>query len=240
MKLRAVLVVVFLGGCHAPSPSPSIRPEPSPASQPAEIVVHPTPPCAIERWTTIIPGERGRVTVVAALHNADVRAHTLTLPGVCPGGLARFTGLPDGSDPYGTCAMGACAGPIEAHTLTLAPGKTETIARVEIDPAGSACMAPLAPGRYALGFEVVLAGAESCLTRSATFEVAGAVAPPPRRRDPVPEVRREVSPERPSARCPPMPACGIGCPGPLARDENGCTLCACEPDPFGPPSRVGR
>jgi hypothetical protein len=29
-------------------------------------------------------------------------------------------------------------------------------------------------------------------------------------------------------KCPRMPACGIGCPGKMAKDANGCTLCACE------------
>jgi hypothetical protein len=41
-------------------------------------------------------------------------------------------------------------------------------------------------------------------------------------------------PTRRTDRCPRMPACGIACDFGQARDENGCTLCACAPNPFQP------
>lgn len=44
-------------------------------------------------------------------------------------------------------------------------------------------------------------------------------------------------PAEPTHRCPPLPACGIGCDFGQARDENGCTLCACNPNPLEPTTR---
>lgn len=58
---------------------------------------------------------------------------------------------------------------------------------------------------------------------SSPASVTPAPAPPP----------RPAPPSRPARVCPPMPACGIGCPYGMARDENGCALCACNPHPLG-------
>lgn len=155
-----------------------------------------------------------KVEVTALAKNKSSKEITLSLPSRCPQGPVVFQGLGDGYDYYGTCAKGACAGPRDPERFTLPSGRTVELAAIEVDPKGGACTPPLPPGRHRISFTVPHGG-EVCAGTFATLEVREAPKPPP-------EPARKAS-------CPPMPACGIACPGgAFARDANGCPLCGCD------------
>lgn len=145
----------------------------------------------------------------------------ITLRHACPGGPLSFVGLGQGFDYYGTCNMGACIEP-DAQTRLLVPagGQTITVASLSWPEAGDGCRAKLEPGRYDInGFGELVApeGSSLCGLAHTRLEIP---APP--------------KPPTPAHRCPPMPTCGLACEGgAFARDENGCSRCACADEPWG-------
>jgi hypothetical protein len=170
-------------------------------------------PCELEVSTKAV--RRGKVfDVIALVNNKSGKAVTLSLPSRCPQGPVVFHGLGESYDYYRSCAKGACAGPREPERFTLAPGRTVELAAIEIDPKGDGCTGALPEGRHAISFSLPFAG-QVCAGTFASVEGGAASKPTP------------AKPE-PRAPCPPMPACGIACPGgEFARDANGCTTCGC-------------
>jgi hypothetical protein len=218
----ASLVVLFAAASVAAQPA---RPGPRPALRdhlPVGALAPPPRPCQV-RLSLVRKTVGRRVRLVARATNLTRAPLTLTLPDACPGGAIRFFGLPASHDYYEVCNAGACPGPREARALTLAPGQTVALASIVIDPRGTSCNPPLPPGEHAVGFSLP-GGLATCGPAEVTLAVA--VARPAPHVAPAPRPRR---------RCPPLPACGIGCNGPQARDANGCVLCACERDELEAP-----
>ncbi len=203
--MRPWLLLIALAACQtAPVVEPA-RPDPDPAPAVAS-------GCAIRYFV-----ETSALSVVAMAENLSDAEVTVTLPDRCPGQPVVLLGLGDGYDADNTCTMGMCAyDEIPApDTRRIPPHESIALASWTIDPTGSSCNAALVPGSYTVSFD-----ASAFTTSAATCGPDGATI-----------VVDE--PERaPEAKCPPMPACGIGCPRGMAHDENGCTLCACEKDPL--------
>jgi hypothetical protein len=172
------------------------------------------PACEVEVSTRAV--RRGRAYIVTALaKNKSNEPVTLNLPSRCPQGPVVFHGLGEGYDYYGSCAMGACAGPREPERFRLAPGQTVELAAVQIDPGGAGCTVALPEGKHAVTFTVPRAG-QVCVGTFASVE--GPPAPKP----------KAPAKPPPRATCPPMPTCGLACPsGEFARDANGCPTCGC-------------
>lgn len=178
----------------------------------------------MERVTVVKKIDERRYEVSAQLRSRVSRALSLTYRASCPQGAARFTGLVEGYDYYASCAAGACAEPVTTTTQTLEAGATVTLDTVTIHVRGKSCQPRLDKRRYELSFDVELDGATTCAAREPAVLDLAPIAMPAR-----PTTRPSPKPTR---RCPPMPACGIGCPGGMAHDEHGCALCACEDNPL--------
>lgn len=191
--------------------------------------------CEVEVFSSVVEAPDGHWDVIARARNRTPRPLTLTLPKVCTGGPVEFAGIPR-YDYYGRCAQGACPRAPEGRSeVRVEPRGIVELSRGRVDPKGNSCNAPVPPGRYPALVAVDLQGAVVCLGPSDVMDLNPAApttapAPPaaPRKVKPAPEVA--PAPRK----CPPQPACGIACPGgEQKRDENGCTLCACEEE-FGP------
>lgn len=204
--MRWTFAVILLVACEVKPEDTTPRP-PAP-DRPAPVIA--TGGCAVALGVQV---DGGSITATATNHtSAPV---TLELPSRCPGQAAVLRGLPDGYDPDATCTMGACA-ETPPERWEVAAGATVSIAAWQLPTTG--CNEPL-DGRFELSIDpaaatIVDGDAAVCAGPAAAVELA---APAPAR-----------------PKCEPMPACGIGCPGPMAKDANGCTLCACEKDPFAP------
>jgi hypothetical protein len=200
-----------------PGQSPLLVPE-----RPLPGAIWPPPgyepsPCELELPTII--GRRGDgYEVVALAHNRTDKPITLELPDRCPQGPVVFVGLSPEYDYYGTCAAGACAGPRDPVRFNLDPGQRIELAAIMVRPGGGGCTQALPPGRHHIGFSVPYRG-QTCSRGPAAIEV----------RDPKPPPRPPTkTAPAPGVTCPPMPACGIACPGgSFARDAQGCPLCGC-------------
>lgn len=155
----------------------------------------------------------------ALLRNLTKARLEIDTPDQCPRGPANFGGLPEGFDYYMSCTAGACL-PRSAQHFSLAPGQSVQVAAIEIDPKQTSCNAPLAPGHYDLGFNLQ-AKQGVCGGKQGAIDVAA------------PAAASTPKPSKSKPPCPRGPACGIACPsGRYAHDANGCSVCACEPDPF--------
>jgi hypothetical protein len=130
--------------------------------------------CVLEPATRV-EALGARYEVVASVYNPGTRSVSFELPDRCPAGPVDFSGLPAGYDYYGTCTQGACPGGRPAKRFDVGPGESFELARVEIDPAQSACNAALAPGRHVIGFSLPQA-AEACSGNFAAIEL-GVAAP---------------------------------------------------------------
>jgi len=215
---------LILFGCGGASASGRPTPEPPPLTLPETV---PAPGddgperagCQLETATTI--KRRGDFyEVVAWLKNQTNQTLEVDMPDRCPQGAAIFRGLPEGYDYYRSCTKGACMGGRPPIRHSIPAGATIDVEAIEIDPVNANCNRPLEPGRYVVSFAfetpLVL-----CAGPIATLEHSVPAKPAP--------ARKTKSP------CPPMPACGLACPGStLATDANGCTLCACAEEPFAP------
>jgi len=181
--------------------------------------------CAVRYDLHAEPTDDGFLLTATATAIRDV---TIDLLDTCPGGPIAFTGLPSGYDLYGTCVMGRCAGQRD-RTETIAAGGTLMITEVELRTAGGSCNKPLPAGTRRLSFKPppVVGGGEACGPGNVKVKLGGK----PRRDEPdEPEVALDAGAAQP--RCKPMPACGLGCPngGGFAKDEHGCSICACAED----------
>ncbi len=216
------------------APNEPLAPVVPPAAPSGPVLVRARPACELELSTAAVRRANG-YEVVARVHNPSARAVGFEAEDRCPSGPVVFRGLPDGYDYYGTCAMGACAGPRPRLKLVVAPGATLTLASINVDPEGSACNRELPLGRYPVSFALEIDGT-ACEGGGAIVERLGRSEPPP-----VPLPVPSAPPagpnhERPApkrGKCPPMPACGIACPpgSSMAHDAQGCSLCACEDPP---------
>jgi hypothetical protein len=184
-----------------------------PTSPPAQE----SPVCELELST--IGVRRGKVhEITAIVHNVSNRARSFELPDRCPAGPAAFFGLPGGYDYHRTCAMGACA-EHKPRRFSVEPGQRIEIDAVTIDPAGGSCNQPLPSGQYHVGFTITYPGV-TCPGSWATVGETPKPAPAP----PLPK----TAPDRHTS-CPGMPNCDLFCPGgAFARDNKGCTICACD------------
>lgn len=245
MRARALLAFLLAACGGAPAPIVIAPSEPGEADEvvvetverPDEPADHEAAevalPCALRVRTTATAEADGTLTLRAYAASASDDPVELVLPDRCPNGPGTFTGLPAGYDVYGTCNAGACP-PAPPRRLTLDDAWTE-LAQASLDPRGGVCNAPLPAGHYAIGFELDTE-VSVCLLGAAAFEVAPTptVRTRPTRPAPTTPPAPPTAPSPTTRACPPMPACGLACPaGGFARDENGCTLCACD-DTFGP------
>jgi hypothetical protein len=177
------------------------------------------PRCELELSTVSERRAQG-YTVTARVKNLTSKAITFELPDRCPRGPVAFVGgLGPSYDYYGTCTMGACAGPRPPIRFTAPAGATIDLAQVEIASGRAACSEPLPSGRHTVGFSLPVQ-IPTCNRSFATID--GPPAPPEKKPD-LPKTRPD-----PGVVCPPMPTCGIACPGGFqARDARGCLLCSC-------------
>ncbi len=221
------------------APTDATRAVAAPAD--ATLAAAPGSGCVVQLGLIVTP-DGGRYRVVATATNAGAATERIELGDRCPGQAIALLGLPAGHDPDETCNKGACAPgrATRAKEIALPPGETTELAAWTIDPGKTTCNAPLAAGRYDLSFEggVLITSAASCGPGTATFEIAPATTAPKPRPKPRPATPTTATQDAGPYRCPRMPACGIGCPGAMAKDEHGCTLCACEKDDLlGRPAR---
>lgn len=163
-----------------------------------------------------------RYVVHAFAFNTTDHAVTLKLADRCPLGPIEFSGLPGEYDYYDGCTKGACASRGRTIDVPIAAHQEVEITSVEIEPAGRGCNPPLPRRRFDVSFSL-----PKVENACGPGTVAIDLAPPP---PPAPPTKRVA----PKARvdCPPMPLCGIYCPGPMAHDAAGCPLCACARFPY--------
>ncbi|HYI01933.1 hypothetical protein [Hyalangium sp.] len=193
---------------------------------PGAIAPRPQPPgdCEIELITATEQHSDGHWELIARAKSWAATPIDVSLPATCPGGAARFEGLPGSYDYYGACAMGACPpGQPERRSLRIEPHAVVELARARVDPGGGSCNKALAPGRYTVHFTVELRGATTCSARSDFIDIA-----PPAMKAP----SKTPPPAPPQVQCLPMPTCGISCDGPPRRDKNGCPQCSCADERF--------
>lgn len=205
--MRPWFLLAFVAACQT---VPVVQPSPAPPVAAG---------CVLEYGLQV--SQSGEwIVATATVTNHDTAPHPVQMADRCPGQDVRLLGLPAGYDPDETCTMGACVVDDEQgwSQVGVPPGETVKLAAWSISSATSTCNGPLPAGTYELAFDPTAITAEvtACGPAAATVVVEDAPATPP----------------TPTVRCEPMPACGIGCPGPMAKDENGCTLCACEKDPM--------
>ena len=227
----AVPGLVALAGVTAaiawadPKPAPpQRRPQPH---IPGAIALRP-PACdvqLVERVDTLADGTR-RISTAAV--NRTKAAVSFSAPGHCPGGAVQFSGLPAGYDYYRTCNMGECVADPPLSVSVPAGGSVD-VATIELAPKATTCTKPLAPGTYDVVAHLPSSSPRVC-DGTVQIVVAAPPAPPP------PKPRKKTPPKH--AACKPMPACGLGCPGPFAHDADGCAECACER--VDPPTTIRR
>ncbi len=185
--------------------------------RPPGAIALPPPPCDIELRSEVKELRNGTVQVTVLARSRLAEPLEVELPDNCPNGPIQFSGLPHPYDYYRTCNQGACAPGVRTpQRVTLPRGRDVTLSTIVINPKGGTCNEPLPAARYTVSF--VTPWRNACVSSYGSF---GKAPPPP--------PPKKVEPPK---KCPPMPACGIGCPGPMKRDANGCTLCACEESPF--------
>lgn len=169
--------------------------------------------------------ENGRIHLEARMTSNGEEPVKIALRHRCPNGPISFVGLGEDFDYYGTCNMGACAEPESVTHLTVpAGGERVTVVALSWPEGGDGCRRPLPFGRHDLnawGDLLEPEGSNLCGLPHAQLDLPAPPRPAPK------------SPPEPEVRCPPMPTCGLACDGPFAKDEHGCTQCACEPDPWG-------
>jgi len=247
---RRVWVVVGLGwllaACDRVAPPPAVE-QPAPApSEPAPPSVAAT--CELRYELAIDPvGPAGQLGLHASAVNLTSRPLIIEVPDACPDGVVRFTGLPDGTDVYGTCTAGVCQDGLPPKRFELAPGARVVLADAYVPLAGGTCNSPLPSTIAAIGFAPPpeKRGAVVCGPTPLAFtaSVPPAAPPPTSPRPPKPPRTTPPLPPPPppadgSAACPPMPACGLACPGGgLAHDARGCPRCACATGPSTAPPR---
>lgn len=157
------------------------------------------------------------VTIRATLASNSDNSVRVTLRSPCPGGPVSFSGREKGYEYNGTCNAGACREADKPLTVSLPAGRRKVeIASTSFSLSGDACLPEFSPGTHEVyGHAEVLSpkGATICGSAFTTFTV--------------PETEKKRAPPA-RAPCPPQPICGLACPsGRFARDENGCSLCAC-------------
>lgn len=176
------------------------------------------PDCEVVLVMAALPQADGSTRLVARAMSRVDRPLEITVPRTCPGGPARFTGLSDTHDFYGTCNAGACLPTVEGRRpLTIPARGLVDLAEAWVHPAGTDCTAALAPGDHAVTYTIDLRGAVTCGPSANTVHVPAPPGPPP----PAP-------PPTAVPDCPPSPTCGVVCDGPPLRDAQGCSLCGCE------------
>jgi hypothetical protein len=176
------LAILALVGCEPAGSPPAAAPPRAPAAP-----VEPAPPgpaaapvaVAIDCPIAVsieVSGSGPQRTLVVTAENRTSSPQEVVLPDRCPAGPIELAGLPAGYDYYGTCAMGACAGPRPDARIGLGTGERRELGRTTINVEASSCNAALPAGEY--GITAAVPGVHpSCI--SGAHLVVGAPESPP-------------------------------------------------------------
>ncbi|HEX2571737.1 MAG TPA: hypothetical protein VH877_19410 [Polyangia bacterium] len=238
--MRAAIPALLVLAAAVPARAQPIGP--GPEGWPPGAIVRPVPPppeptgpCTVD-LSLKARRDGAALVLTARARNRSSKPVTLYTPDYCGGGgPALFVGLRPGYDAYNACSRGPCLQPRGVTQFTIPPGATQTLTEVTLHPDGDGCNAPLPPGRYAISFELPhqAEGVRVCAVKEPYRLVRK--APPAKIIPPEPSPPPPI-PHRPApSRCPPPIPCGIYCPYGMAKDENGCSDCSCNPNPLVPP-----
>jgi hypothetical protein len=226
---------------RTPGPGPLGPPRPYPEGAIAL-------PCTLraELEPTIVKDE---LRLRFVLSNLASEPATITLRGVCPGGMVDVRGLPAGFDPMHRCQAGACIQPTSTAMYTVPPHKTVTIDGTTLRARGDACNPPLPMGSSFLYaaitpdpprvdtctgamIHIVRDPKTGTLRRAGLLEPPVPATPPPPRSKPQPKQRPRPQP-KPKTRARPenCPVCAFACPRGIPSRKvgpDGCPICGCE------------